>query len=121
MSDAPEQAREEAQPDGGPQPLLQIEHLKLFFPIHSGALVSRTVAQVHAINDVTFSLAEGQTLGIVGESGCGKTTLSRTIVRLLEPSDGVIRFRGRDITHAGCGNLGPIRKEVQMVFQDPYA
>jgi oligopeptide/dipeptide ABC transporter ATP-binding protein len=102
-------------------PLLEIEHLKKYFPVRRGALISRTVAHVHAVDDVTFTLDEGETLGVVGESGCGKTTLSRTLVRLLDPDDGALRFRGEDITHAGRKGLVPVRSEVQMVFQDPYA
>ena len=84
----------------GEVPLVEVEHLKLFFPIKQGILVDREVARVHAVNDVTFSIAEGETLGLVGESGCGKTTMSRAIMRLLDATDGAIRFRGDDITHA---------------------
>ncbi|ADB51839.1 ABC transporter ATP-binding protein [Conexibacter woesei] len=102
-------------------PLLEVEHLQLYFPIKSGVIVDRTIGHVHAVDDVSLVLHEGETLGIVGESGCGKTTLSRSIVRLLEPTDGVIRFRGRDITRAGRRALAPVRRELQMVFQDPQA
>jgi oligopeptide/dipeptide ABC transporter ATP-binding protein len=108
--------------DSGPAiPLLEVDHLKIFFPIRRGLLIDRTVAQVHAVNDVSFTLGEGETLGIVGESGCGKTTLARGLMRLLEPGDGAVRFRGRDITHAGRKELQPVRRHLQMVFQDPYA
>src|SRR5436305_1058572 len=101
--------------------LVEVDHLKQYFPIKEGIVFQREVARVHAVDDVTFHLREGETLGLVGESGCGKTTLARTIVRLLEPTDGVIRFRGNDISHAGRRDLRPMRGEMQIVFQDPYA
>ena len=115
---APDAAAESAK-NGGP--LLDVEHLKMYFPIKAGVLVDRKVGNVHAVDDVSFELREGETLGIVGESGCGKTTLIRTLVRLLEPTSGAIRFRGGDISHAGRKDLEPIRREMQMVFQDPQA
>jgi oligopeptide/dipeptide ABC transporter ATP-binding protein len=101
--------------------LVEVEHLKHYFPIKSGVLIDRTVGNVHAVDDVTFDLIEGETLGLVGESGCGKTTLARTIMRLLEPTEGTIRFRGRDISQAGARELRPLRREMQLVFQDPFA
>lgn len=101
--------------------LLEVEHLQLYFPIKRGVIVDRTIGHVHAVDDVSLTLEEGETLGIVGESGCGKTTLSRSIVRLVEPTGGSIRFRGRDITKAGRKELQPVRRELQMVFQDPQA
>jgi oligopeptide/dipeptide ABC transporter ATP-binding protein len=101
--------------------LVEIDHVKQYFPIREGIVFQREIARVHAVDDVTFSLREGETLGLVGESGCGKTTLARTIVRLLEPTDGTIHFRGRDITRAGRKELEPVRAEMQIVFQDPYA
>jgi oligopeptide/dipeptide ABC transporter ATP-binding protein len=103
------------------EPLLEVEHLEVFFPIRQGLLFDRTVAKVHAVNDVSLTLDEGETLGIVGESGCGKTTLSRTLVRLIDPNGGTLRFRGKDVTKAGAKDLKAVRREVQMVFQDPYA
>ena len=106
---------------GDRAPLLDVEHLRVLFPVKSGAVVTRTVAHVHAVDDVTFALQEGETLGIVGESGCGKTTLIRTLVRLVDATGGAIRFRGTDITHADRKQLAPIRREMQMVFQDPQA
>ncbi|MBX5440333.1 MAG: ABC transporter ATP-binding protein [Solirubrobacteraceae bacterium] len=105
----------------GDTPLLEVEHVKQYFPVKSGVLIDRTVANVHAVDDVTFSLREGETLGLVGESGCGKTTLSRTVLRLLDPTAGRIRFRGADITRAGRRAMRPYRREMQMVFQDPFA
>jgi oligopeptide/dipeptide ABC transporter ATP-binding protein len=105
----------------GAAPLLEVDHLKLHFPIKEGVFFDREVARVHAVDDVTFSLREGETCGLVGESGCGKTTLSRSVMRLLDPTDGAIRFRGTDITSASRRAMQPLRKEMQMVFQDPYA
>ncbi len=101
--------------------LLDVEHLRVLFPIKSGVVIDRQVGNVHAVDDVSFALTEGETLGIVGESGCGKTTLIRVLVRLIESTSGTIRFRGRDITKSGRKQLEPIRSEMQMVFQDPQA
>ena len=100
-------------------PLLEAEHLEVHFPVRSNALFGRTVGHVHAVDDVSLTLNERETLGVVGESGCGKSTLIRALIRLTEPTGGTIRFRGRDITHAGRKQLRPVRKEMQMVFQDP--
>jgi oligopeptide/dipeptide ABC transporter ATP-binding protein len=105
----------------GDSPLIEVEHLKVFFPIKQGILVERQVAQVHAVNDVTLSIAEGETLGLVGESGCGKTTMSRAIMRLIDSTEGSLRFRGQDVTHASRKKMEPLRREMQMVFQDPFA
>ncbi|MDQ6834595.1 MAG: ABC transporter ATP-binding protein [Actinomycetota bacterium] len=101
--------------------LVSVDHLKLYFPIRQGIVFQREVARVHAVDDVTLRLRKGQTLGLVGESGCGKTTLARCIVRLLDPSDGSIEFEGRDITHASSRDLRGLRADMQIVFQDPYA
>jgi oligopeptide/dipeptide ABC transporter ATP-binding protein len=100
-------------------PLLEAEHLEVQFPVRSNALFGRTIGHVHAVDDVSLALEDGETLGIVGESGCGKSTLIRALIRLNEPTGGTIRFRGRDITHASRRRLAPVRKELQMVFQDP--
>jgi oligopeptide/dipeptide ABC transporter ATP-binding protein len=114
-----DEAQQPAPSNGGS--LLEVEHLRVLFPIKSGLLVDRTVGHVHAVDDVSFELRDGETLGIVGESGCGKTTLIRALVRLIEATTGTIRFRGKDITKAGRGEMQPIRREMQMVFQDPQA
>ena len=100
--------------------LLEVSHLKQHFPVRGG-LLNRARGHVHAVDDVSFTLATGETLGLVGESGCGKTTLSRTVMRLIEPTDGKVAFQGQDISHAGRSAMRPLRRDIQMVFQDPFA
>ncbi|MEA2451866.1 MAG: peptide/nickel transport system ATP-binding protein [Actinomycetota bacterium] len=100
--------------------ILEIEDLVKHFPIKSG-LLRKTVGHVHAVDGVTLSLKAGETLGIVGESGCGKTTLGRTIIRLTDPTAGSIKFKGVDITGYSRSQMREIRREMQIVFQDPYA
>ena len=107
--------------ENGNQPLLEVRHLKQYFPVKAGVVFDRTVAHVHAVDDVSFDLDEGQTLGLVGESGCGKTTLSRSLLRLIEPTDGSVAFQGNDVSHLSARRLRPLRREMQMVFQDPFA
>lgn len=98
--------------------LLSVEHLKKYFPVRGGIFL-RQVATVYAVDDVSFEVKKGETLGIVGESGCGKSTLARTILRLEEPTEGKIAFAGKDITHAPQRELRLLRREMQMIFQDP--
>jgi oligopeptide transport system ATP-binding protein len=103
------------------EPLLEVSHLVKHFPVKSGALIERETGRVKAVDDVSLVVHEGETLGLVGESGCGKSTLCRTILQLLEPTSGSIRFEGREITGLSRGELQPLRREMQMIFQDPYA
>jgi oligopeptide/dipeptide ABC transporter ATP-binding protein len=111
----------ESAADANGTALLEVEHLRVLFPIKQGLLIDRTIGHVHAVDDVSFVLHEGETLGIVGESGCGKTTLIRALVRLTHATAGAIRFRGTDITAVSQKQLRPVRREMQMVFQDPQA
>src|SRR5712691_7772423 len=101
--------------------LLEVENLKVYFPIKSGIVLDRHVGDVKAVDDVTFQIERGETLGLVGESGCGKSTVGRALLRLYEPTAGRIVFDGIDITTLGEEELRPLRRRMQMVFQDPFS
>jgi oligopeptide/dipeptide ABC transporter ATP-binding protein len=102
------------------QPLLSVRNLRKEFPIRKGVF-ARQVGSVKAVNDVSFDVARGETLGVVGESGCGKTTTGRTILRLIEPTSGEVRFEGRDVRSMGTSELRALRREMQIIFQDPVS
>jgi peptide/nickel transport system ATP-binding protein len=101
--------------------LVELEELKIYFPIKSGLVLDRHVGDIKAVDGVSLSIDRGETVGLVGESGCGKSTVGRAILRLYEPTDGRIVFDGQDITNLGESDLRPLRRRMQMVFQDPYS
>ncbi|QMT16496.1 ABC transporter ATP-binding protein [Planococcus maritimus] len=100
--------------------LLEIRNLKKYYPV-TGGFFKRTIGNVKAVDDVSFAIRRGETLGLVGESGCGKSTAGRTILRLMKPTEGEILFEGKDITRLSGSKLQKARRDFQMVFQDPYA
>jgi len=101
-------------------PVIAVEGLKKYFPVKKG-LLRRTAGHVYAVDGVSFSVGEGETLGLVGESGCGKSTVARTVLRLIEPTSGTIRLNGHDITRLGKAALRPHRRQMQIIFQDPFS
>src|SRR5262245_49592376 len=101
-------------------PILEVTDLKKHFPIKKG-LFSRTVGYVRAVDGVSFSVNEGEVLGLVGESGCGKTTTGRCVLRLIEPTEGSIKFEGQEITRLPFGDMRRLRRRMQIIFQDPYS
>ncbi|HZG36771.1 MAG TPA: ATP-binding cassette domain-containing protein [Gaiellaceae bacterium] len=106
--------------DGG-APLLQVDDLTKHFPVRSGLLIERTVSHVKAVDGVCFDVAEGETLGLVGESGSGKSTTGYCVLQLLKPSSGSVRFEGQELTTLGREEMRRMRRELQIVFQDPYS
>jgi oligopeptide/dipeptide ABC transporter ATP-binding protein len=105
----------------GSQPLLVVEDLEKHFPITRGIVFQKEIGRVRAVDGISYSVSKGETLGVVGESGCGKSTMARCVMRLLEPTGGKITFDGRDITRLGRRELMEVRRDMMMVFQDPYA
>ena len=101
--------------------LVELENVKVYFPIRSGLVLDRHIGDIKAVDDVTFEIRRGETLGLVGESGCGKSTVGRAILRLYKPTAGRIRFDGEDITERNEGDLRPLRRRMQLIFQDPFS
>ena len=101
--------------------LVQVRNLKKYFPVYQGAVFRRHVGDVKAVDDVSFDIYEGETLGLVGESGCGKTTVGRTLLQLYKPTGGNVLFEGQDITQQKTSEMRRTRQKMQMIFQDPYA
>jgi len=102
-------------------PLLEVKDLQKWFPVRKGLLIERTVDYVKAVDGVSFEIPEGQTLGLVGESGSGKSTTGYCVLQLLKPTGGSVRFMGKELTTMGSGDLREMRREMQIVFQDPYS
>ena len=101
--------------------LIQVDELTKYFPITQGIIFQREIARVQAVESISFTIKQGETLGLVGESGCGKSTTARLITKLLEATSGTIHFEGRDITRLSPRQMLPFRREMQIIFQDPYS
>src|SRR5690349_8452175 len=123
MSDKPQNGQDGQKQENGQvkEPLLVVESLQKYFPVKSGVLWERTVDYVRAVDDVSFSAEEGTTLGLVGESGSGKSTTGYCVLQLLTPTGGSVRFEGRELTELKREELRKMRRQMQIVFQDPYS
>ena len=119
MTDLPLGSDDQARVDG--EPLLVVKNLKKYFPVKQGVFIDRTVDYVKAVDDVSFEVRAGETLGLVGESGSGKTTTGFCVLQLLKPTEGSVRFAGKELTTMSRRDLREVRRDVQIVFQDPYA
>ena len=111
---------QEKQPQYDQETLLEVRNLKMYFPVTSGIIFQRTIAEVKAVDDVTFTIKKGETLGLVGESGCGKTTTGRCIFQLYKQTSGDIIFEGQNLTELSSRAMREMRKKIQVIFQDPY-
>ena len=105
----------------GCAPLLEVTELAKQYPVRRGGVLRRHAGAIRAVDGISFSVTAGETIGLVGESGCGKTTAARLLTRMAEPTGGTIMFDGSDITHLPAGKIRPLRREIQMIFQDPYS
>src|SRR4029450_3907258 len=101
--------------------LIEVRDLEKHFPLRQGIILQKQVGAVRAVDGITFDVFEGETLGLVGESGCGKSTTARLLTRLLEPTAGEVIYKGNDIAHSSRSELKPLRRDMQMIFQDPYS
>ena len=113
--------RPQPEPATSETPLVRILGLRKLFPITRGILFQKRIGDVHAVDGVDLDIHKGETLGLVGETGCGKSTLARVLMRLYEATEGTIEFEGQDITRVKGGDLRDLRREMQMIFQDPFA
>jgi peptide/nickel transport system ATP-binding protein len=119
--DSREQGERAAERSPETAPLLQVRDLVKTFPVRGNGIIPRTVGHVHAVSGISFDLSAGETLGLVGESGCGKSTTGRAVLQLHRPTSGSVKFEGHELTKLGNRSLRPFRRDIQMVFQDPYA
>ncbi len=121
MTTTPEVQPQGSVPSPSSENLIEVKNLKMYFPVSSGLLFQRTVANIKAVDGVSFVIKRGETLGLVGESGCGKTTTGRCILQLYKPTEGSITFDGRELMTMGSRELRSMRREMQVIFQDPYS